>query len=189
MKQMIRTFVAIKIIPEQKLLELLAKLRTSLQYELIKWVEPNNLHLTLRFFGDTTPEQIERIGQAVEELATKFRSFQFDFKGIDYFKSKGQPRVLFLKTKGNQALKLLVESLEEKVIRLGFEREFKEFKPHLTLARIKYIEQKDKFDAVVGQMATDRIQSVCVSEIVFYQSILSSAAPEYKPLKIVKLIS
>jgi 2'-5' RNA ligase len=141
----------------------------------------------LRFFGDTTPEQVIGINEILEKLATRFSVFQFELNGIGYFKNKSQPRVLFLKTENDSNLKSLAASLEEKIVQLGFEKERKEFKPHLTLARIKTLKQKEVFIAFLNQIRTNDIQSVRVSEIIFYQSILNSARPEYKPLKIIKL--
>ncbi|MEZ5104392.1 MAG: RNA 2',3'-cyclic phosphodiesterase [Draconibacterium sp.] len=187
MENLIRTFIAIKITPEQKLLELSAKIKKELQHEAIKWVEMNNLHLTLRFLGDSTPEQVAGISKILEELATNFRPFQFDLKEIGYFKTKGNPRILFVKLENNFELKLIAKSLEEMMVQMGFDREKKEFKPHLTLARINYLKNKNEFYSVVSQASKDEIQSVLVSEIVFYQSILNSTGPVYKPLKIVKL--
>jgi len=187
MKNTIRTFIAIKITPEKKLTELVSWLKEKLTGEAIKWVELNNLHLTLRFLGDTTPEQVQEISKMLDDLPGKFDSFQFSLKGTGYFKSKGQPRVLCLTIENDTMLKKVVEVIENRVVQSGFESESREFKPHLTLARIKFIKNKTAFYSLVNNQNPDEIQSINVSEIIFYQSILNPDGPVYKPIKKAKL--
>jgi 2'-5' RNA ligase len=187
MKETIRTFIAIKIIPEKKLTELFLHLHNSLKGEEIKWVDINNLHLTLRFLGETNREQISETIKVLESIASHFNSFQIEIKGVGVFKNKMQPRVLFLSVVNNLILKKLADEIREKLNFIGFDEDEKTFNPHLTLGRIKYIENKDTFYVLANRFSDEKIQSFTVSEITFYQSILSSAGPTYKPIKIVKL--
>ena len=187
MKETIRTFIAIKIIPENKLTELFLHLRNSLKTEDIRWVDINNFHLTLRFRGETTREQVSETNKLIESIASNFTSFQIEIKGVGVFKNKMQPRVLFLTVVNNPILIQLNAEIKAKLNFVGFEEDEKSFNPHLTLGRIKYIENKEAFYALVNRYSNEKIQSFTVSEITFYQSILSTAGPTYKPIKIVKL--
>lgn len=187
MKDTIRTFIAIKIEPEKKLNELFLHLRNALKGEEIRWVDINNLHLTLRFLGETSGEQVSETIKVLESIASHFNSFQIEIKGVGVFKNKIQPRVLFLSVVNNFIMKELADEIREKLNFMGFDEDEKTFNPHLTLGRTKYIENKDAFYALANRYSDEKIQQITVSEITFYQSILSSAGPTYKPIKIVKL--
>jgi 2'-5' RNA ligase len=184
-----RTFIAIKITPERKLLDVFSTFKKSLAGEIINWVTENNLHVTLRFLGETSREQIAEIVKLLEKMGELFQPFQFELKGVEVFKNKIQPRVLFLSIENSLILKQLAEEMEEKIISLGFSHGEKTFNPHLTLGRIRYIQGKDIFYSLVNKFKSVHIQLVTVSEIIFYQSILGSEGPTYHPIKIIKLNS
>jgi len=72
MKDTIRTFIAIKITPEKRLTELFTNLKNALKSEEIRWVDTNNLHLTLRFLGETSPEQVLETINVLESVELKW---------------------------------------------------------------------------------------------------------------------
>jgi 2'-5' RNA ligase len=181
-----RTFIAIKITSEKKLLDIFSILKKSLSGESINWVATNNLHLTLRFLGETTHEQAQKIVILLENISQNYYPFQFKLKGIGIFKSSNKPRVLFVTVENDLKLKQLAAEIEEKIISLGFSYGDKAFNPHLTLGRIKFIQNKDVLYSLVNKFRNTEIQQVTVSEIIFYQSILSSDGPTYNPIEIIK---
>jgi len=181
-----RTFVAIKIVPEKKLLDVFSTLKKALAGEAVGWVSENNLHLTLRFIGETSQEQVTEIIQQLESVCEHFQPFQFELKGVGFFKSRNHPRVLFLNIENDSSLKQLAANIEEKIVSLGFSSEEKAFNPHLTLGRIKLIREKEVFYSLVNKFINTHVQRVTVTEIVFYQSILDSSGATYKPIKIIK---
>ncbi len=187
MKQTIRTFIAIKVKPEKTLLEIINRFRKSLAEGKIRWVDSGNLHITLRFLVETNKEQVVDIIDFLESLSNSFSTFQFNLKGIGYFKRKKQPKVLFAKTENDDPLKQFAKEIEAKMVSLGFKKNEHDFTPHLTIARFKYVVDIEKFNFLTEKYSGKEIQQVNVSEIIFYQSILSSVGPTYKPIKIVKL--
>lgn len=188
MKDTIRTFIAVKITPEKKLLDLIADCRKSLKEEQIRWVDSNNLHLTLRFIGETSAEQVAAIIKILDSVSKDIQPFQFEFKGLSIFKKRAQPNVLFLSVENDLILKQLAADIFEKLKMLGFEGEMKSYYPHLTLGRMRFIKDKNGFLSLIKKFSDAKIQQVIISEIIFYQSILSSDGPTYVPIKIVKLI-
>jgi 2'-5' RNA ligase len=128
-----RTFIAIKITPERKLFDIFSTLKKSLDGEAINWVDINNLHLTLRFLGETTHEQTLEIVKFLENISLNYHPFLFSLKGVGFFKSKNQPRVLFLSVDNDVMLKQLSAEIEEGIVSLGFGREERAFNPHLTV--------------------------------------------------------
>lgn len=189
MKDTIRTFIAVRITPEKKLNEIMNEIKKSLKGEEIRWVESNNLHITLRFLGETNNEQVSSISEMLERVIKSFQPFQFKLKGVGFFKSKKQPRVLHVTTENNEVLKQLANEIEDGLVQLGFGHGEKKFTPHLTLGRFKYIINKDSFYSLVNKFHDVNIQQNTVSEIIFYQSILSSGGPTYIPVKIFPLIN
>jgi len=187
MEKTSRTFLAVKIIPESKFLKIYSLVKNVLEGEVIKWIDQNNFHLTLRFLGETNQIQTEKVKQTLENIAVRFNSFDFCLKGIGYFKSRGNPKVLFLKIEKSQVLKQIADELNQQAVKLGYEEETREFKPHLTLGRIKFIKDKNKFYSLVKKFEETKIQRVNVSEIIFYQSILKPSGAIYRPIKTVQL--
>ncbi len=180
MPEMLRTFIAVKIEPEPELLQLMKCLKKKFSDQKIKWVEENNLHLTIKFLGDTTPLQVEKVKEILQETAKNFSEFQFDLQGIGFFKRNRQPKVLFVNIEKYKYLKQFADELDTKLSGLGFEKEQREFNPHLTLGRIKYLRNKSRFYKTIEEYKSILIQQVKIDEIIYYQSILKSDGPEYK---------
>ncbi len=187
MKDTIRTFIAIKINPDPVLIDQLSEFKRLFKDERINWVPEDNFHLTLRFIGDTSREQLYELVDRLEEVASNQNSFKFKIEGAGYFKSKGNPRVLFVKIVDEGALKNLAEKVEVEVVASGLHAELKEFRPHLTLGRIKFLDNRNRFYASVDELPQREYQTVEVSEFILYQSILRSKGPIYKPIRIFKL--
>ncbi len=187
MNDSLRTFIAVKIAPETKLQEMFSYLKESLRDEQMKWVNENNLHLTLKFLGETTIQQTEEIKDKLELIRRNFRSFPIVLKGLGYFKSKRQPKVLFARIEDAGLLKALALVIEESVSELGFEHEKRKFSPHLTLARIRDLKDVGKFHRLVESYSNTFFQDDALSEIIFYQSILKPQGAVYKPIEIFKL--
>jgi len=182
-----RTFIALKVHPEEELMHLFRDLQAELSGEAIKWVEPDNLHLTLKFLGDTTAEQVDEVKEILLQTVSQFSAFRFQLKGLGYFKSNGQPRVLFTDIENFEPLKQLVNALQVPLKEIGFEKEKRAFKPHLTLARIKFLKNKKQFYSLIENVSSVDFQWVKVDEIIYYQSILKPSGPQYIPLQKVPL--
>lgn len=180
MKQTIRTFIAIKINPNKQLLDQFRAFKLLFKNERINWVTEDNLHLTLRFIGNTTRQQLYDLVDQLEALSIKQGSFQIRLKGCGYFKSKGNPRVLFVIVEEEQLLTELNAEIETAVTETGFLPELKTFRPHVTLGRIKKMENKTRFTSIIDDMPAKEYQELYVSEFILYQSILSSSKPVYK---------
>ncbi len=185
--QELRTFIAVKVEPQPALLQCLGQLKKSLSGESIRWAPENNLHLTLKFLGRTTPRQVEEIINQLHAIGGSFPAFRFDLKGTGFFKSKGHPRVLFIKIENDALLQQLAAEIDTRVSLPGFEKEKRPFRPHLTLGRIKYLKNRAHFFSMAGKYAEKHFQQVTIREIIFYQSILERTGARYKPLKIVPL--
>lgn len=183
MRTHIRTFIAIKIQPNKKVLELLQYLKTQFPDDKINWVDTENFHLTLRFLGDTTRGQLYELVDCLANVCSGKMKFNLSLRGTGYFKSKNQPRVLFIKIETIEELQLLVQEIEKAVEKCGFDAGQKTFKPHLTLGRIKHVENRNRFFSVLDKMPSVDYQEIKVGEIILFQSIIKTTGPEYRKIK------
>jgi RNA 2',3'-cyclic 3'-phosphodiesterase len=177
-----RIFIAVKINPEEALLQIYSSLQISLADETIKWVKPDNIHLTLAFPGDTDEKKIELISKMLREKCAGFGMFELIIRGAGVFKSMNSPRVIWTdiepSIKLNQLYNLIIDGLHE----IDVVIEDRPFKPHLTLGRIKSVKDKTLLKMAVERYQHTEIQRVRVTEIILYESILLQSGPLYKPL-------
>ena len=188
MMKEIRTFIAIKIQPGERLQKQLLRFKEQFKDDKISWVNLENFHLTLRFIGNTNKEQLYELVDRLEELATKIKSFSIEIEGTGYFRNKKQPRVLFVKIKETEELVTLANQIEESVVASGFHQELKAFRPHLTLGRIKHLQSRTRFCSILDEMPKKKYQTIEVKEFVIYKSTLYPEGPVYEPIRKFKLI-
>jgi RNA 2',3'-cyclic 3'-phosphodiesterase len=174
-----RTFIAIKINPEQLLLNKIEELKKFLADEPLKWVDKQNLHVTLKFLGETSEEQSIQIKNILMNFAGKQYPVKVLPAGIGYFKSRGMPKVLFVDLKNGEVLQPVANCIDELLLPLGFEKENRLFKPHLTIARIKFLKNKKAFYEAVRHFQAISLPPASISEIIFYQSFLKPEGPVY----------
>ena len=134
----IRAFIAVEIDEpnKQKICGLISGLKKSEADA--KWITEDQMHLTLKFLGNTDKSEIQKISDALSDIADNFNSFKINFSEIGAFPNMNRPAVIWLGIdKGAGILKMLNEKIETALEKIGFRQENREFKPHLTLARIR----------------------------------------------------
>lgn len=187
MKDKIRTFIATKVHPEQKLLDQLNEFKKQFKNERLNWVPAQNFHLTLRFLGETTHSQVLELDKKLELLSAQFKAFDIQILGTGSFGPKGNPRVIYSNIQFPDEMRILASEIEKVAVSIGFHEELKPFRPHLTLARIKNLNNRTQFLQAMNEMPQIKYQSVRVTEFILYQSILGTEGPVYKPLKTYQL--
>ena len=104
----------------------------------LSWSKTENLHLNLKFLGDTTEIQVNQIRQAVEPAISHLSPFDLELEGFGVFPDDRSPRVLWIGLGGAlDSLVTLAECIGRAVVPLGFPQEDRPFRPHLTVARVK----------------------------------------------------
>ena len=134
----IRVFIAVEIDSEikNKLSEYLSMLkRTGAD---VKWVSPENIHLTLKFIGYIEKESLINLNKVISDAASNIEPFSISIGNIGAFPSLNKPRVVFVcvQEKGNDLLRIY-EKLDKGVERLGINKESKKYVGHITLGRVK----------------------------------------------------
>jgi 2'-5' RNA ligase len=144
-----------------------------------RWTRPEGIHLTLKFLGQISPEQAERVTRALATFEP-FENFAVEVRGFGFFPSPQRPRVFWAGLVAPPALGQLATRVEGSMERLGFARETRPFSPHLTLARFKLPRPQPSLEALVeaqGQAALGRFE---VSEFFLFESRLSPLGAEYR---------
>lgn len=145
-----------------------------------RWVKPGNIHLTLKFLGNTRQEKISPVCDALGRAASRHAPFTVSIRGVGAFPNPGRPRVLWVGVgEGGEALRALAGTVEESLEKLGFPRERRPFSPHLTIARFK---GPADLGGDVLEDAGD-CGAFEAEEITFFQSILRPEGAEYIPLQ------
>lgn len=188
MEKEIRIFVAVRIETGENLREQFRRLKKLFSDDRINWVPEDNFHLTLRFIGNTNQQKLESLQTRLKEYVAGIAPFNLTLRGVGYFKSKGSPRVVFTKIVESEKLLELAKSVELAVVATGFQEELKPFRPHLTLGRIKHLNNLNRFLSIVDEIPEETFQKVPVSEVILYQSILRPEGPQYKPIKKFQLL-
>ncbi len=144
---------------------------------LFKWVEIENLHLTLKFIGEKGDSQIPKIVENIENIVKKHKAFEIKAERICYDAEKMPPRLIWLETARNRELESLAKDL-------GAE---KNFIGHITLARIKawFFKQIDQEEQ--PNIARDFPAQIPVNSIELMESVLKKTGPEYIVLQSFKL--
>ncbi|MCB2221523.1 MAG: RNA 2',3'-cyclic phosphodiesterase [Bacteroidetes bacterium] len=181
-----RLFAAIKIIPDDVFLELFYKMKRQLKDEKIKWVDPGNVHITLKFFGETDEEKIPEIIDVMNKTSQHSNPFSISIKNVGLFGSTYKPRVIWFGIEENKELLNLGHTLLEKFEGIGFQRDRQNFRPHLTIGRIKYIEDKKRLNDILQPLKDYPIQKSDVHEMFLFESILKPTGPEYRVIETIR---
>jgi RNA 2',3'-cyclic 3'-phosphodiesterase len=177
-----RLFIAVKVNPEDELLRIISSLKAALGAENIKWVDPVNIHLTLSFLGDTEEKHIRDINSMLTDKCSGFGEFDFNLTGTGVFKNFRDPRVLWAGIQSSGKLLMLNNIIAAGLKENGFEIEGRQFKPHLTLGRVKSVRDTENLKTVLERDKDNQFQIVHVSEVILFESILTQTGPIYKPL-------
>jgi len=174
-----RLFAAIKIHPSARFINVLNDVSSSLSHERIKWVEPENIHLTLKFFGETDESQIPAICQAFATAAAPLKPFTLKIADIGIFGSHYDPKIIWFSIEKQQELQNLAQRIFTELAKHGWETGRQNFVPHLTIGRIREIKDKPLFQKIIKKYQTIEIQEEQVSELILYESILRREGPLY----------
>jgi RNA 2',3'-cyclic 3'-phosphodiesterase len=182
-----RIFAGVKIEPNEEFLNMVDEIKLELRHENIRWVKQNNYHLTLKFFGDTEEKRIVEIENLFDKISTNYHCFKIKVANAGVFVRDRMPKILWFDTFENEALYKLVEGIEENLISLGFNREKRPFKAHLTIGGIRYLKDKQYFYKVIEKYRNEIIQEVEINRYILFESVLKPGGPIYTELKSWKL--
>ncbi len=164
-----RLFIAIDF--NSLIKEKISKLQRELKEQSIKgrWKYIDNFHLTLKFLGEVEPNKISQLDTALKKVCSKIRRFKLGIKDLDCFLGRDSIRVLWLGVKDQiEELNKLVNNIEEELYGIGFEREKRQYSPHITLAQDVVFKQN--FDDIKKEINDYNFEESIVDKIVLMDS-------------------
>ena len=183
MSDTIRAFIAIEL-PEE-IIAFIRKIQEGLRSYGFKarWVRPKNIHLTLKFLGDINSAEIKKAGDAIISAASENASMSLGAKGIGFFPGVKRSRVIWTGIAGQtRELADLQKTLDGKLDTVGFPKEKRPFKGHLTIARIKRkIDARRLVDAM-KEFGRFESKTFIADEVVLFKSELKPSGAVYSKL-------
>ncbi len=180
-----RGFISIDIQPTQLIYEFEQKIRQSNAD--VKLVDPEILHITLKFLGDVAIEDQETIYHSIKEAIVAFQPFKISLHGTGVFPNQNYIKVIWIGIDGSEPIKKLAEVINKKLETLGFPLEKKEFLPHLTIGRMRTTKNKQQLLSIIDQYATTLFGVQEISTITFKKSDLTPYGPRYTTLHSLQL--
>jgi 2'-5' RNA ligase len=183
MSNIIRTFIAVEI-PE-KVISSIARVQEGIKnYGFkIRWVRPESIHLTLKFLGNIEAADTENIGRAVFEASKEYTPLSLQAKGIGVFPGIKRPRVVWVGITGQlETLVRLQKTLDKNLEAIGFPKEKRPFKGHLTLGRIKKKIDTNTFIEALDTFGNFETETFTADRVVLYKSELKASGAVYTKL-------
>ncbi len=185
---MIRAFIAVEIdsTNKQKLSELITLLKKTDTD--VKWVNENQMHLTLKFLGNIEETKVGEVSRTLESITKDFKEFYISLFKIGAFPNINKPRVIWISLdEGKDILKLLADRIDSVLEKIGFAKEKREFNAHLTLGRVKSLKNISQLTELIQKTAFQSQDKIKISSLILFQSTLTSKGAIYAPLAEIKL--
>lgn len=158
-------------------------MQSELANERITWVKPEVMHLTIKFFGEIPQNSIPSIEHCLGQAACSVTEFSIAIVATGIFGSSYQPRVIWFGIKEPEPVKQLATEVNEQLKTIGILPDRQNFVPHLTIARIKQINNLHYLHKVIGRHKILDGEPEHIGEIALYESILHKYGPVYTALK------
>ncbi len=178
-----RLFCAVKVEANEVIRSVWRDFRDELTTDRINWVDPANLHITLAFFGDTPGSKEAHICDALEKAARHSSPFSFQTKGCGTFGSRRMPRVVWLGITGTEGFTELYNNANRFLELTGYRPDKKKFVPHLTIGRIKQMENPEKLEDLLSANQNRDFGTFSVDRFYLIQSILTPGGPVYHTVR------
>lgn len=191
--EQIRLFIAIELPDEVKLeiTNLQAQLKSGSSFG-FKWVDPNGIHLTLKFLGNVAQDKIEEVTEALKKTAEGITPFRLKIKDLGVFPNPRRIQVVWVGMSGEiDKLIGLQKQVDLNLASLGFTPESRPFVPHLTLARVRTQlppDEGQKFNELLSGTKFEASAEIAVDAISLMRSQLTPQGAIYTRISSVPLL-
>ena len=182
-----RTFIAVDFSPEviRKINNVITFFKTQTPEKALKWVAPENLHLTVKFLGDVPDNKIEQVKMLINQSLQNVKSFEIGVEGLGMYPNPGSPRVVWLGITCGEPLKEIKKKLDLQLQKADIEPERRSFSPHLTIARVRRNADKQTVKEIgeaLSKFKVDSLGKCRINHVILYKSELTPKGPIYSPL-------
>ena len=153
----------------------------------VKLVQPENIHITIKFLGDTNESHVDAIEQAMKASVQNITPFTVTLKGTGVFPNQKYIKVLWVGITNTAAIETIAKTIDTSLIPLGFPKEQRGFSAHLTVGRVKTARNKDQLLKVIEHYDKEEFSVQEIRSIVLKKSQLTPQGPIYSTLREVHL--
>jgi len=186
----IRTFIAVDVDDDTRdRLILLQERLAAHGGDAVKWVEPDNLHVTLLFLGEVEDREVIAVCRTVSRVCAEHDAFTMSVEKVGCFPNARRPRVLWAGVgEGAAELIALHAALEGPLLELGcYRREERQYTPHITLGRVKPDKMSFKLSEAIAKHQAWTAGQTAVREVLVMSSNLTGGGPQYTVMGRAKL--
>ncbi|KJR40140.1 2',5' RNA ligase [Candidatus Magnetoovum chiemensis] len=149
----------------------------------VKWVKPENIHLTLKFLGDADEPIVNAVSGALMSVSQSASAFTLDVKEIGCFPNLRNPRVIWVGLKGDEKLALLQSNIEDALEKCEIAKDTRKFSAHITIGRVRSLDGYKRLKPMLAEHENDTIGTLNVNDISLMQSVLKPDGPIYTLIK------
>jgi RNA 2',3'-cyclic 3'-phosphodiesterase len=182
-----RLFIAIDLSPDVR--RWLEKARSVLEPGMpagaVRWVDPQGIHITLKFLGEVAVKRIDGVRAAMDQAVAGLSPFSLTVEGLGCFPNTARPRVVWAGVRVEPKLIGIQKRLEDILSATGFPREHRAFSPHLTLGRVKDGANENQLQRIGTAVESARMETPAGMEaggLCLFRSILRPSGAEYSVL-------
>jgi RNA 2',3'-cyclic 3'-phosphodiesterase len=184
---LLRVFIAIELSEHvcDAIQKQTTRLRQLLGNDLIRWVPTQNMHLTLKFLGDTATSHLDFIKQLITREANSHQQFTLQLSDLGAFPNSRRPRLLWIGIHAPADLASLQKSIESGTTRLGYEQEERPFSPHLSIGRVRQNVNPPEMQKIRTALDTIQLGNIGLARVDFihlYKSDLQPSGSIYTKL-------
>lgn len=179
-RSVVRAFIAIDL-PEEviKKLRLVSReLQRKVSDVPVRWVPPENIHLTLKFLGDVSVRNLDLLAKLLRVEAAERRPFEFSVGGLGAFPGTNNPRVIWVGVEAPDELRALQRGIETAAARLGYAEERRDFRPHLTLGRVSRNANSRQMGHLRDVLRHSEVGFLGVAQVQFVHLFKSELSPQ-----------
>ncbi|MCK5112190.1 MAG: RNA 2',3'-cyclic phosphodiesterase [Thermoplasmatales archaeon] len=180
-----RGFIAIDVNATPNVLKFLKDITNSNAD--VKLVEPQNIHITLKFLGEVEEVNIDDIEQIMKDSVKEIEPFTIKLSGTGVFPNQNYIRVVWIGIKDAEIIETISRSIDERLSQLGFKREKRGFSAHLTIGRVKTAKNKQLLLKAIEDYKDSEFSTQEINSIKLKKSDLTPKGPIYTTLREVKL--
>lgn len=187
-----RTFIAVDFPKEtlNKIHEIINYFKSQTPNKALKWVSTDNLHLTLKFLGEISPDNLSQVKNIITTSLCNQTAFDIGIEGLGMYPNACKPRVIWLGITNSGPLVAIHNKLDTALKAVDIQPERRDYSPHLTIARVRRKADSDIVRAIgetMSQFKVDSLGTIRIDKVCLYQSKLTPEGPIYTPLLSVPL--
>jgi 2'-5' RNA ligase len=178
----VRVFLSIEI-EDQTLLSRIRIIQQRLDQTAAKMkiVKGENIHFTLRFFGDTPLTRIDQIKTRLDTI--EFNPIEIEVAGVGSFPNRRRPRIIWIGVTHNAPKVLkLKDEIDSSLIDIGYQPEKRKYTPHATIARVRHVKDSKRIADNLEHLASEVIGQMTITKITMMKSTLTPSGPIYEAL-------